>query len=334
MPYFQTSAREQPKRFMLVTNPRTCSNLLVRILGLDNQPHTKHSSYHFLGCVIAMCTSNLWERKGNEWTEEERQFTYGVYKKGIESLERELTPGPEDKICFVKEHVESFIEPSVLLKFMHGDHKVQPLTFDFPGYSSEKSAGNETIFPDAYLESWNPIFLVRHPARAFESMYRSFIDVFKTPVCEGVSQESTDKFFEHAMTLSWSRKLYDFYGSRGMDPIILDADDVVVSTEALTQKLAEYIGLDSNRLQYKWNAYSKDDQEKQSAHERRMFSSINESNGVKADPAKLSSSIKSAAELVTKWTEAYGEETAKKLERWVEAAMPDYEYLRERRMRP
>ncbi|KAF7185617.1 hypothetical protein HII31_13114 [Pseudocercospora fuligena] len=334
MPHFPSSAREQPKRFMLVTNPRTCSNLLVRILGLDNQPHTKHGGYHFLGCTIAMCTHNIWEKKGDEWTEEQRQFAYGVYKKGIESLEEELTPGPDDKICFTKEHVETFIEPTALAKNMHPGHKAQPLTFEIPGYSSEKSAGNETIFSDAYLESWNPIFLVRHPARAFESIYRSFIDVVKTPVCEGASQESIDKLIEIHMTLSWSRKLYEFYGSRGMDPIIIDADDVVVSTEALTHKLAEYIGFDTNVLQYKWNECTKDDQEKQAAHMRRMLSSLNESNGVKADPAKLSSSIKSAAELVPKWTEEFGEKTAKNLERWVEAAMPDYEYLRERRMRP
>ncbi|KXT01761.1 hypothetical protein AC578_2791 [Pseudocercospora eumusae] len=334
MPHFPTSAREQPKRFMLVTNPRTCSNLLVKILGLDNQPHTKHGSYHFLGCTIAMATNNLWEKKCDEWTKEQRQFAYGVYAKGIESLEGEMTPGPNDKICFTKEHVETFIDPSILEKYIYGDHKAQPFTFDIPGYSSEKSAGNETVFSDAYLESWNPIFLVRHPARAFESMYQSFIDVVKTPACEGATQESIDKFIEFSMTLSWSRKLYDFYGSRGMDPVILDADDIVVSTEAVTQKLARYIGFDTNSLQYKWNELSKEDKEKQGAHMQRMFSSINESNGVKVDPAKLSSGIKSAAELVPKWTEAFGEETAKKIERWVEAAMPDYEYMRERRMRP
>ncbi|EME80915.1 uncharacterized protein MYCFIDRAFT_87051 [Pseudocercospora fijiensis CIRAD86] len=334
MPHFPSSARQHPRRFMLVTNPRTCSNLLVRILGLDNQPHTKHGSYHLLGCTIAMSTNNLWEKNADEWTEEQRQFTHGVYKKGIEDLEGNLTPGPEDKICFTKEHVETFIEPTTLSKYIHGHHKAEPLTFDIPGYSSDKSAGNETVFPDAYLESWNPIFLVRHPARAFESVYRSFIDVAKTPVSAGSSQKSIDGFIELTMTLSWTRKLYEFYGSRGMDPIIIDADDVVVNAEPLTHKLAEYIGFDTNALQYKWNECSKDQKEKQEAHFQRMLSSLNESNGVKVDPAKLSSSIKSAAELVPKWTEEFGEATAKKLERWVEAAMPDYNYLRERRMRP
>lgn len=327
---------QQPKRFMLISNPRTCSNLLVRILALEQQPHTKHGSYHFLECTIAMCANNMWEQNTDAWTEEQKQTVHKMYQDGIENLERDVTPDDDTKICFTKEHVETFTEPTALGRFVHGEKssEIKPWTWEIPGYASEYSASNQTIFPDAYLESWNPIFLVRHPARAFESIYRSIMDVSKTPIVAEASEESIQKLIESHMTLSWTRDLYEWYGGRGFDPIVIDAEDVVVNTEALTQRLARYIGFDGEKLQYSWNECGQDVQAKQEAHVRRMLSSLNESKGVKADPSKLSSHIKSAEELLPKWTEEFGEQTANHMKRWVEGAMPDYEYLRERRMRP
>lgn len=35
-----------------------------------------------------------------------------------------------------------------------------------------------------------------------------------------------------------------------------------------------------------------------------------------------------------KWAEEFGETEARRIESWVRKAMPDYEYMRERRMRP
>jgi hypothetical protein len=66
------------------------------------------------------------------------------------------------------------------------------------------------------------------------------------------------------------------------------------------------------------------------AVERRMKSSLLSSTGI-IRQGKVAAGLDIEHE-AQKWAHEFGEEEAKKVANWVRAAMPDYEFLRERRL--
>ena len=60
-----------------------------------------------------------------------------------------------------------------------------------------------------------------------------------------------------------------------------------------------------------------------------MLSTLNASTGIIADKSAASIDITAEA---SKWAEEFGLARAQQLEKWVREAMPDYEYLKERRI--
>jgi hypothetical protein len=90
------------------------------------------------------------------------------------------------------------------------------------------------------------------------------------------------------------------------------------------------MGMDPTKVQSTWSPISKEEGEKMTKTAQRMLSTLNASNGIMQE--KSSANIDVATE-AKKWKEEFGEEGAQKLEKWVRAAMDDYMYLRERRLR-
>ena len=141
--------------------------------------------------------------------------------------------------------------------------------------------------------------------------------------------------------MHWSRTLYDWYiqqehlsqfkADDGTSwPIILDADDVIVNPQVMV-RYSKIIGLDSSLLKFSWEATSSDELAQMSKMERRMRSTISASTGILKEKASMDLSIDSE---MSKWATEFGQEEAEKLAGWVKAAMPDYEYLRARRLGP
>jgi hypothetical protein len=325
---------------MLITNPRTCSNLLVRILALDKQPSTKHTSYHFLGPIMGLANHSFVDRSPATWTEEDKDAIRAPYTAGIAALEEDVKPDNDTKICFTKEHAATITEPTHICKWVHRmeDAGTAPLQWDVPGYPSGRSSGNHSIFPDSYLESWTPIFLIRNPVRAFESSIKSMLDIYDdgtSAFTQGATETSKHDLVRSFCNLEFSRGLYEFYTSRGhAPPLVIDADDIVMHTYAVTQKLAHHIGFDSSVLQYTWEEASQEERAAKDVALRRMLSSLDESAGITVDPSKLSSSAGSPADLMPRWRELFGEVGANELRDDVENAMPDYEWLYQRRLMP
>jgi hypothetical protein len=61
-----------------------------------------------------------------------------------------------------------------------------------------------------------------------------------------------------------------------------------------------------------------------------MLSTLIASDSIQKDMSAANINIDEEAR---KWKEEFGESHAQKIEKWVRDAMPDYEYLKERRMR-
>lgn len=331
---------DQPHRFYLLTSPRTASNLVIRILNLSNQPSLLQDSKkeYFFGPALA------WKFKHHavgkhidelkEVEREELKHTYQVcFDEFAEQVDATSIQG---KSVFVKEHVGWLTEPVAETKFIFGEHSTRepPWTIQ-SSYSSTHSALNKTILPDEYLKTWLPTFLIRHPALTFPSIYRTTMDN------EGREAARDDPAHVLEMTVHWSRTLYDWYSQQGHLsrfnaehgtnwPVVLDADDVILNPNVMI-RYSEIVGLDPSALTFSWQPTSSEELEHMSKMERRMRSTISASNGVLKEKASAGISIHTE---VRKWKTEFGEEEAEKLASWVKAAMPDYEYMRARRLWP
>lgn len=266
---------------------------------------------------------------------------WAKYQSSIENLEKTATPEPDDgtQLIFTKEHVETFTNPMALcdLAFGRQGNQASPMSWNIDPYEDEKEARsplNQTIFPDSYLLTWKPVFLIRNPCRAFESMLRSISDVFEADdTFRDAPKEAKMAIVRSQMTLGWTRSLWQFYESKGVSSLIIDADDIVTQPQGITQQLAEWIGFDKDVLKYAWNEATDSEKAAKGVTMSRMLSSLDASAGVTVDASKLAKNIK-VDEQVPKWKAEFGDERADMLRECVETAMEDYEWLKERRMRP
>lgn len=203
------------------------------------------------------------------------------------------------------------------------------------------SENNQTLLPDQYLLTWQFAFLIRHPALAWPSMYRAMIRMSKLGFLDddGVKGASVTN-----MTLKWTRKLFDWcLGQPGepVEPLVIDAHDIIHNPGAVL-RFCEAAGLDTNAIQFVWggendekkaeNFVSSDPSESKDMHQasaRIMLSTLEASKGIVKDKAPAAVDIDIEAE---KWRAEFGDEVAGIIEKAVWDAMPDYEYLRERRV--
>ncbi|KAI0452020.1 hypothetical protein F5B21DRAFT_484862 [Xylaria acuta] len=321
----------QKSRYWLLTMPRTASNMLVRILNLDEQGvrSARHGGYFFFPSMLARM--GLYEKASENWTPEDHATLKGGMQKSIDALQDHLEAAEEEgQKIFVKEHI-SFLNSSYYeQKYMYGKAEDCLLeTAPARGVTQPtRSSLNHTSLPDEFLKTWYPTFLIRHPALMFPSLYRTAL---KGIEMDGKGRSQPEPY-EVEATLKFARQLYEFYsnhfGKNSQWPVLLDADDVIASPE-IVMKYAELVGLDPEKLRFSWEKASQEQIDKMQSAEKVMLSSINASTGV--DKRKMAGNINIDTE-AEKWRNEFGEEGGSKLERWVRAAMPDYEYLRSERL--
>ncbi|EEP76277.1 predicted protein [Uncinocarpus reesii 1704] len=336
-------APSSPRRILFVSHPRSASNLLVRMLGLDEQPKVAQRWLHgyfyiqmwFLADKLGLRTKNV-----DDWTEHERFEMRKGYQECFNKVEEHLADAEkEDKIVVDKEHSYYLLEPASQFKFHFGADKVSEPEWmlDIPekyGPNKTRSEGNITLFSDEYLDSWKPVILIRHPALMFPSYYRAMTDILKMESRE--IDEGLKKDLDLILSLYCSRNLYDWYAKRlGKSdpeswPILLDADDVI-GTPEIVLKLSDIMGLDRDSLLFTWGEATVETNGSLSDRVKRMTSTLSASTGV--IQTKIAGDLDIDVE-ARKWREEFGEEVGMHMERWVRAAMPDYEYLREQRLRP
>lgn len=344
-----TPISELPRQFYLLTHPRSGSNLLVHILNLEEQhviTGDDGGGYYFMSYVDKIDEFHVRGKAMNTWTQEQRAAIrsaadkcYGDLVRDVAKLEAE--PG---KTMFVKEHCEFLNSPAEHPKSYdstfamraktdssHAAVESEPWILD----GSSKSENNQTLFSDEFLFRWMPTFLVRHPALAYPSHFRSVKDL----AWSNEENVEDDEGLELQSSLSWIRKLYDFYDEKlpeakkqygGVDwPVVLTGDIVMTEPETL-RRFAALARLNMDMLRFQWDPASQEKVEKSSKRAKRMYSTLLASTGI--DRSKVASSVDIAAEAL-KWREEFGDHAASKIEGWVRAAMPDYEYLKARRLR-
>ncbi|EPS26011.1 hypothetical protein PDE_00947 [Penicillium oxalicum 114-2] len=344
----QSSAPKPPQGIFLISYARTASNLLCKILALEEQPRAfsnESNGYYFRSAFLPhWMTGNPYRPLGERSTDEVQEMQ-SVYQQCYENLERESNACLEQgKIFFFKEHAPWFSNPAAISEWLgepaghpKSAFQVRPVGVD-EGSSSQTptqtwSKENHTILCDEILQKWRPVFLIRHPALAFPSYYRATLEVHK-----GGKAHSSEMMplLRASMTLRWNRFIYDWACRFDPHPLMLDADDVILNQAAIVQ-FCEDIGLDSTRLRFSWDPSADSRAQLSGSPEeyaaRATFKNIFgktllNSSGILRTKSQTHVDIAAEAE---KWKTEFGPEMAAFVEKAVREAMPDYEYLRARR---
>ncbi|PLB53342.1 hypothetical protein P170DRAFT_350779 [Aspergillus steynii IBT 23096] len=332
-------AEHPPQRLFLVTYPRTASNLLLKILALDEQPDTltnKSGGYYFRPAFLKTGMTGKPHRPTGHLSRDEAHDLQRVFQACFEKLEHDSNAAiDQGKQYFVKEHALWLSNPTNISAAL-GEQNAHPessfrVQQNFSS-TSTWSPKNQTVLPDEALRKWCLVFLIRHPALAFPSYYRAVLDLRD----EGYLHESeVQPHLQANMTLQWTRSLYDWSCEQGSAPLVLDADDVI-SDYAVVVRLCEMTGLRASRLRLTWNSVSEEDEGECSLEidTKRSLGAIMEktlsgSTGVVEGKCSVGIDIAIESE---KWKRDFGQEVGESLERSVRTAMPDYEYLRARRI--
>jgi hypothetical protein len=173
--------------FWLLTYPRTGSHLLWRILNKDEQPEFLEgdTEYYFFDVMTYRVGSGVHAKNVDTWTEEERQALKKIYQNCFDKLQSSVAKAKEEnKSLFVKEHCSFMVQPPVNSRVFFGDDNVKEAAWQVKFDSGADltytpQSFNGLVIPESFLTMWNPTFLIRHPALAFESQYRARLRIAK-----------------------------------------------------------------------------------------------------------------------------------------------------------
>lgn len=180
---------------------------------------------------------------------------------------------------------------------------------------------NFTMVPDDLLlkPGTATIFTTRHPAWVTPAAFRALTTI------EGNPNRSNMIFISN---MHWQRVLYDWYIQKGVKAVVVEAEDYMTSPE-LVRKLCSEVGLDPEHALFSWPRATEEEQAKMNPRIVQLLHSLLNSTGLipgKATPPPV------LADEEVKWKQEFGEGDARFIKDLVNAAMPDYEYLRARKL--
>ena len=189
--------------------------------------------------------------------------------------------------------------------------------------ADKKDATNPTLLPTPFWRNVTPILLFRPPALVFEAILR----------LRGLTMEARidDEEFPVEASLHRLRILYEWFDKSAVShvrPIVLNADKIM-KNPTIVHRLCEQLRLDPKGLAFEWNALPPSTLESQSSYQHFCFWTEISSCGVlmETHPAIMRDQELDLNTVTAKWQKTHGMETAAVLRSFVDAAMPDYEYL-------
>lgn len=335
-------------RLLLISVPRTASNLMLKLLNVPCQKlvTSERGGYFFFNAFLKVSGDGRRCVPIGERNEAEKREIRDAFQEAVDALEDcSERAEREAKIAFAKEHAFWFTNPAVLGNVTEDAASFRPRIPDKYGPSHTFSSLNHTVLPDEYLRTWRLTFIIRHPALAFPSLCRAMEKFRQSGFMQSVDTIGTQ---ETNLTLKWTRMLYDWCLEQPDlpgKPLVLDAQDIIHNPQVMV-RYCEETGLNPNALQFEWDNKPPSDAVETEAvrvkcpipektdldfdkAEAIMLSTLSASTGIIKD--KTPTAVDVDAE-VKQWKEEFGEEVATKLEMMVHDAMPDYEYLRSRRI--
>lgn len=260
-------------------------------------------------------------QKGYDGMMEELQRAKNEVRRSAESIRicRILTV-LQGKEALIKEHAVVLYGPDALFKVAHGDDGTPPFVVHSNDNLNAKHT-NPTCVPDEALLNMQPIFLIRHPGLMFPSMARAETDI-------GLANGPMDIRVDMFSRIWYSRRLYEWYlaAPGALAPKIISADDVMYRPDVV-RKLCDEVGLDFENMQYEWEmGEAPPGQEDFARFASTLYASQRVVPGYGSEGFDL-------GVMSGKWRKEFGEDAGDFLARRVEEAMPDYEWLMERRVK-
>ncbi|KAJ5106686.1 hypothetical protein N7456_003361 [Penicillium angulare] len=339
-----------PDAIYLITYPRTGSNLLLKILNLPEQPHVAAQTkegYYFHPPLKLRHEFGMFDRPLALWDQDCSRLLSQCFNDCFEELDGHLKfANAMGKSLLVKEHAPWLIDPAIQSEWIHSSQdedeiRSAPTSEQAEHLESQRLTNipmpieNPTILPNEFLRQVSPTFLIRNPIASFPSHYRAMRDSWYGSA--DTFKESGNSYLKFNMTIRWSRMIYDWYDKQksscrenGMNkrPIVLDADDIMTRPEVVIE-YCNLVGLDSTKAKFSWKPLSSDKMDAMDPEFLRMKDTLHASDGVRQD--KIAAGLSLVKEAV-KWKKEFGEAEGAKLVKWVQAAMPDYEYMWARRL--
>lgn len=155
---------------------------------------------------------------------------------------------------------------------------------------------NRLILPDRLVNSFLPIFIIRHPAKQVGSYYKATrinqteINAPDTEI--GLSYKFDRVLFGYYKALYLHRTDVDGDGVlphnlKGMDlsnwPIVIDGDDLINDTERISNRFCEMVSIESSGVIYEWEKTTTSD-----PFEAVFKGTLNASKGVVRNPVRAS----------------------------------------------
>lgn len=294
--------------------PRSGGHLLQRMLSGQTRRHfLDHPFSQTRGKQVQWLTGGsvsegMSAQSRREWDVE--------LQKGIAAWETGVEEAAKDgKLLMFQDHCFNPAAPETVLRILDLIEK---------GESGPEGGENVTHLPEHLLlqPGLIPVFTIRDPRLAVPSAYR----VLKK---FGLPQGGGRANFSISTNPIWIRILYNWYVDHGIEPVIVDCDDIQCSGETdFMQRLCVKLGLDPETVLFKWPRIS--DEERQAAHPAfyASQSTLLESEGIHSSLAARNWDLEKEEE---GWEEEFGED-AGLVREMVQRADVHWRWLMERRL--
>ncbi|KAI0164946.1 hypothetical protein GGR57DRAFT_451165 [Xylariaceae sp. FL1272] len=177
---------------------------------------------------------------------------------------------------------------------------------------------NPTHLPDEIFDCLQPMILIRHPALSIHSIYRDALKMTK--------QRPGDEDFDFLCINKPLRLLFDYLTSKGRQPVVVNAEDLLWRTDDLTNNMCTSLGtIDAATLSDKWKPATEEELARLNPLRVMLTRNILESSGIERPNERPSEP--SIEKIFEEWRKLYGDSVAQYLKDLAEDNMPHYEYL-------
>jgi hypothetical protein len=160
-------------------------------------------------------------------------------------LERSFAEADQHGLTLLaNEHIVNVLKEDVLFS-LHRGNSFDPVLL----------GGNGTLIPDRLLARTQPIILIRHPVLQIRSVFQ----ILRTMMKLGPRDED----LQCLVSLVPSRAVFELFRGKGVEPIVLDGEDLIWRTRPVTEGLCARLGLDPDKFSETWETWPED---KTSAH--------------------------------------------------------------------
>lgn len=186
--------------------------------------------------------------------------------------------------------------------------------------SNGPSGYNVTDLPESLLlrRGTVPLFTIRDPRITVPATFRVLGDM-------DLPHGSGRPNFTVSASPLWIRNLYNYFTSKGIEPLIVDADDFLANPD-LVKELCAKLGLDAKELLWSWPKPTADERAGLHPHFYASQRALIESEGIRPELASINRDLDAEKKA---WKIDFGED-ASMVEEMIDLALPHYQWLKDR----